>query len=295
MIVKSLSHRKAIRALVLSLLIGSMLSLAAFITIEKPDKKLQDQQNVLAVRAIGDDLLRSVDNFRSPVSPVQKTSDNALKLIFEEPFSLDPDQLVDIALKHLTFDISSRSIVSVFDADNDELVYGFEINHFNQKEIPCLGRIFPESQYYVEIDLYERAYFGLKENAVALSFTGFSLLSFALFGFSASRKINTYSGVSQTHVDADFELDRLNNLLVCNGTHVDLTDKEFSIMSVLYQHKNQLVTRRHIEETVWLSEGVITSRSLDMYISRLRKKLSVIPTVQINNKRGKGYILEVGG
>jgi DNA-binding response OmpR family regulator len=43
---------------------------------------------------------------------------------------------------------------------------------------------------------------------------------------------------------------------------------------------------------VWEDEGVITGRSLDVFISKLRKKLKNDPSVQIVNVHGKGYKLE---
>jgi DNA-binding response OmpR family regulator len=43
---------------------------------------------------------------------------------------------------------------------------------------------------------------------------------------------------------------------------------------------------------VWEDEGVITGRSLDMFVSKLRKKLSNDPHVQIAGVHGKGYRLE---
>jgi DNA-binding response OmpR family regulator len=46
-------------------------------------------------------------------------------------------------------------------------------------------------------------------------------------------------------------------------------------------------------QEVWINEGVITGRSLDMFISKLRKKLSADPDLRITNIHARGYRLEI--
>jgi DNA-binding response OmpR family regulator len=49
-----------------------------------------------------------------------------------------------------------------------------------------------------------------------------------------------------------------------------------------------------LQKEVWEDEGVIVGRSLDMFISRLRKKFEKDPLVKIVNIHGKGYRLDIG-
>jgi DNA-binding response OmpR family regulator len=72
-----------------------------------------------------------------------------------------------------------------------------------------------------------------------------------------------------------------------------LTDKECKILELLNRNFNQLTSREDLIQEVWANEGVITGRSLDMFVSKLRKKLSADPEVHITNIHGKGYKLEV--
>jgi DNA-binding response OmpR family regulator len=51
--------------------------------------------------------------------------------------------------------------------------------------------------------------------------------------------------------------------------------------------------RETLMQKVWIDEGVITGRSLDMFVSKLRKKLSPDPELRITNVHGKGYKLEI--
>ena len=72
---------------------------------------------------------------------------------------------------------------------------------------------------------------------------------------------------------------------------ISLTNKEVRILELLVSRPNQVVERDFIQKEVWEDEGVIVGRSLDMFISKLRKKLSGDPTIEIKNVHGKGYKL----
>jgi DNA-binding winged helix-turn-helix (wHTH) protein len=74
---------------------------------------------------------------------------------------------------------------------------------------------------------------------------------------------------------------------------IPLTDKESKVLELLHKNFGDLITRETLMQEVWINEGVITGRSLDMFISKLRKKLSTDPDVRITNIHGKGYRLEI--
>jgi DNA-binding winged helix-turn-helix (wHTH) protein len=73
---------------------------------------------------------------------------------------------------------------------------------------------------------------------------------------------------------------------------IGLTDKECSILELLHQSFGELISRETLMEKIWINEGVITTRSLDVFVSKLRKKLSGDPELRITNVHGKGYKLE---
>ena len=74
---------------------------------------------------------------------------------------------------------------------------------------------------------------------------------------------------------------------------VSLTDKECKVLELLHKNFGELILRETLMQEVWINEGVITGRSLDMFVSKLRKKLSRDPELRITNVHGKGYKLEV--
>ncbi|MCF0072702.1 winged helix-turn-helix domain-containing protein [Dyadobacter sp. CY261] len=81
--------------------------------------------------------------------------------------------------------------------------------------------------------------------------------------------------------------------LLLESEVVSLTDKECKVLKLLYQNFGELIPRETLMQEVWINEGVITGRSLDMFVSKLRKKLSRDPELRITNVHGKGYKLEI--
>jgi DNA-binding response OmpR family regulator len=73
---------------------------------------------------------------------------------------------------------------------------------------------------------------------------------------------------------------------------ISLTDKECKVLDLLHRSFGELIPRETLMQEVWINEGVITGRSLDMFVSKLRKKLSRDPVLKITNVHGKGYKLE---
>lgn len=89
-----------------------------------------------------------------------------------------------------------------------------------------------------------------------------------------------------------FSFDVKGQRLLLESEVISLTDKECKILQMLNQGFGELVPRETLMQEIWISEGVITGRSLDMFVSKLRKKLSGDPELRITNVHGKGYKLE---
>ena len=70
-----------------------------------------------------------------------------------------------------------------------------------------------------------------------------------------------------------------------------LTHKESEVLKELILHKNELTDRSIILEKLWGNDDFFNGRSMDVYISKLRKKLEKDPDLQILNIRGYGYKL----
>jgi hypothetical protein len=90
-----------------------------------------------------------------------------------------------------------------------------------------------------------------------------------------------------------FSFDVKGQRLLLGGEVISLTEKECKILELFNQSFGELIPRETLMQKIWLDEGVITGRSLDMFVSKLRKKLSSDPELRITNVHGKGYKLEV--
>ncbi len=81
--------------------------------------------------------------------------------------------------------------------------------------------------------------------------------------------------------------------LDCNGTVKKLTFREAELVSYFSRNRNKLLSREQILEAVWGGNDYFSGRSLDVFISRLRKYFQDDPVVRIENRHGLGYIFQI--
>jgi DNA-binding response OmpR family regulator len=77
------------------------------------------------------------------------------------------------------------------------------------------------------------------------------------------------------------------------GETAELTKTENRVLRIFAAAPNEVVERSRLQKEIWEDEGVIVGRSLDMFISKLRKKLEWDPSLKIAVIRGKGYKLQI--
>ena len=90
-----------------------------------------------------------------------------------------------------------------------------------------------------------------------------------------------------------YTFDSANHELRIDGKRIGLTTKEVELLRVLYTHKNQLITREKTLKAVWGSDNYFIGRSMDVFITKLRKYLKDDPDISIVNVHGTGFRLEV--
>ena len=76
-----------------------------------------------------------------------------------------------------------------------------------------------------------------------------------------------------------------------NGQSLPLTKKEFEILSLMAQNPGRIFSREDILNRVWQNDGYVLERTVDVHITRLRKKLGVLGK-HIVNRSGYGYCIE---
>lgn len=88
-----------------------------------------------------------------------------------------------------------------------------------------------------------------------------------------------------------FIFDPLKQILIYKGKPTKLTTKESELLDLLYRHRNEILERNFALKSIWIDDNYFNARSMDVYISRLRKYLGKDPSLKILNIHGKGYKL----
>lgn len=89
----------------------------------------------------------------------------------------------------------------------------------------------------------------------------------------------------------EYSFDPLKQLLVYKDSPTKLTTKESELLELLCRHGNEILERNFALKTIWIDDNYFNARSMDVYITRLRKYLIKDPAVKILNVHGKGYKL----
>ncbi len=90
-----------------------------------------------------------------------------------------------------------------------------------------------------------------------------------------------------------FEFDTQRQILSSGNEQVKLTTKESELLALLCAHANDILLRELALKSIWIDDNYFNARSMDVYITKLRKHLKSDPSIEINNVHGKGYKLIV--
>lgn len=105
-----------------------------------------------------------------------------------------------------------------------------------------------------------------------------------------------YTGVSKGNIPLAigyYAFDYKNLSLTTEGYSETLTQKEADLLKLLNEHRNQVIKRSFILETIWGKDDYFLGRSLDVFISRLRKYLNLDDRIKIENIHGVGFKFRV--
>ena len=88
-----------------------------------------------------------------------------------------------------------------------------------------------------------------------------------------------------------FIFDTQKQLLSIGDRHTKLTTKESELLNMLAQNVNNILERNYALKTIWVEDNYFNARSMDVYITKLRKHLKEDDSIEIINIHGKGYKL----
>lgn len=89
----------------------------------------------------------------------------------------------------------------------------------------------------------------------------------------------------------DFTYNQYDHSLSDSSSKIKLTTKESDLLKLLCIHMNEILPREEALMEIWGKADYFTARSMDVYITKLRKRFKGYPGIQIINIRGKGYKL----
>jgi Response regulators consisting of a CheY-like receiver domain and a winged-helix DNA-binding domain len=88
-----------------------------------------------------------------------------------------------------------------------------------------------------------------------------------------------------------YRFEPLKQILTHKDQQTKLTTKESELLELLCRNENLILERNFALKTIWIDDNYFNARSMDVYITRLRKYLSKDPAVKILNVHGRGYKL----
>lgn len=102
---------------------------------------------------------------------------------------------------------------------------------------------------------------------------------------------STINKKKESYVIGDYSFDPLKQLLIYREHLIKLTTKESELLELLCRYGNEILERNFALKTIWIDDNYFNARSMDVYITRLRKYLRKDPAVKILNVHGRGYKL----
>ena len=91
----------------------------------------------------------------------------------------------------------------------------------------------------------------------------------------------------------NISFDTQKQILIIDGESKKLTTKEAELLGLLWAHANNILERNIALKQIWVDDNYFNARSMDVYITKLRKLLKNAPGLEIINIHGKGYKLIV--
>ncbi len=264
-------------------------------SMDGSDDDFASSRREVLLRRIGHEMLLQSGDSTTRVLPIKKIAKNEYEIGFEHGLTFQPGQLINTTRHILTeAPLANDYVVKVLNADNAMAVYGFAISK-NKKDniITCVGRKQPMARYRINIK-FKPAAINMAKNGYLLgslpflAFVGFIFLS----SFKPQHDLRDVQSTNMFTLGSVL-FDPKNRKLIIKEITIDLTGTETRVLLIFALSPNETIERSRLQKEIWEDEGVIVGRSLDMFISKLRKKLEPDPDINIVVIRGKGYKLEI--
>ncbi len=250
---------------------------------DSTDEAIESERIDVKLRNIGHQILLSHGDSTTRVLPVQFVEGEYI-IGFAKPISILPSDLVDaIEESFAQTNLAAEYIVQVKTCDTADVVYSYERDTTTRSDlIQCRSRVLETGCYQVHIRFSgQRSTKNMGLLIIGLMVLGV-VIGFALYRYVFKPKTNLVR-------IGRYRFDTKAMYLVYEGERVNMTTRESDLLHLLYKSINNTVKKEHILKEIWGDEGSYDGRTLDVFISKLRKKLAYDPRVKLVNVKGVGY------
>ena len=260
----------------------------------------------VSMRMIGHRALLLSGDSTSLVLPISKEGDR-YKISFASAFEFKPDELVaSIDSVMVETQIASNYLVEIEKCETQEVVHSYKTSFLDNLEIiPCGTRAQPKACYNIFFTILD-AHINTTDTSEGILLDKASINYFSIilpiililfvvgggFFFGKKRNLNANPDIISI---GKYQFNKNSMKLSLGSDNIELTNKEADLLFLLHSHANTTLERETILNVVWGDDGNYVGRTLDVFISKLRKKLEADPSIKITNIRGIGYklIIEV--
>lgn len=276
---------------VIALLLLVLISLVFFVNTNS-DFDLSRREVLL--RRIGHEILLQSGDSTSRVLPIEKIAENEYQISFEKEFSFVTDSLVNITQRLLAKDYHVTDyIVNIINCNNSSVAYGYAISKSKKEDIlACVGRKQPIACYKINIKFKPSDIVTINYKYYLVGLAFLLIIGFVFWKIKSKKELPKIDS-NKLFTFGSVVFDAQKRQLEIKDETIDLTATETRLLLIFASSPNETIERSRLQKEIWEDEGVIVGRSLDMFISKLRKKLELEPNINIIVVRGKGYKLEV--
>ncbi len=282
---------------------GLLLLLLTLTSALWPSPETGTEKTSLALRQIGHNYLTLICDSSSRIPAVEQREDGSLLLRLEQYVAYDTlNQIARDVLNE--YGIRSDYTLSLEDCKSGETFLGSlwpgvvqgENRLLNDQA--CMGRDQVTRCANITFAVSKSQEAG--PSALTWCLGGLGILLFFAGRFTPTPVAAPQQEVAETPASSttlrlgpDCTFDESSHLLTVGANAYELTYREAKLFGFFAHRPNEILARADINDAVWGEEGIITGRSLDVFVSRLRKKLVETKDLEIKTVHGVGYRLMV--
>jgi hypothetical protein len=281
-------------------------TLFAFLGHDETEEQQSSERINLALRRTAHLLLKQAGDSTSTIAPVKQTSEATYLVTLEHAFNYDS---LPIFLQNSLDlqEITRKYDVAVWNYNQFELLLGYSSFDFIQKKgIPCGGRLKSKPCLNFSVTFKDPSVSALNFRGLAIFLSILLVLAIATLAYfykeySNKKELfpppivaNPNQKTDETHLIhiGQTIFNTRNQTILMHHIEQKLTFQEAQLLQLFCQHKNELLERDFILKTVWGDEGVLITRSIDVFVSRLRQLLKPDTSLKIANVYNRGYRFE---